>query len=229
MARKRKSQPGNTPEEIGKELEGAASGLENAGQSLGDLLPDLLGMSPKRKRDYKAEYQRRKARAQAEGFSGPSQRTRYNREARASRERGESPTPVSEFRKVSTLTRFGITEGRFNEMRRANRRHQPEGGAKASKIQHYNLGLDRKTKDWSDGRVGYIISFYYAVANPNTNFYSISPSRRHMYEGTARLAKWRERQARYLVQYGGILDVDVFDSRYGDGSYVGSIGKGERK
>jgi hypothetical protein len=144
-------------------------------------------------------------------------------------QRGETPTPVSEFRKVATLTRFGISETEFNRMRRANRQHTPEGGAKASKIQHYNLGLDRKTKDWSIGRVGYIISFYYAVANQDTNFYSISPSRRHMYEGTARLAKWREWQARYLVQYGGILDEDVFDSRYGDGSYVGSIGKGERK
>lgn len=229
MARRRKPQPGNTPEEIGRELEGAASGLESAGQSLGDILPDLLGMSPKRKRDYKAEYARRKARAQQEGFSGPSQKTRYNRQARAARARGEQPTPVSEFQKVATLTRFGISEQRFNEMRKANRAHQPEGGAKASRIQHYNLGLDRKTKDFSMGRVGYIVSYYYAVTNPDTNFYSISPSRRFTYEGTARLAKWRETQARYLVQYAGIYDVDVFDGRYGDGSYVGSIGKGERK
>lgn len=229
MPRKRKPSPGNTPEEIGKELEGAASALEGAGQSLGDLLPDLLGMSPKRKRDYKAEYARRKAKAQAEGFSGPSQKTRYNRKAREAVARGEEPTPVSEFRKVATLTRFGVTEDRFNEMRRANRRHQPEGSPKAKGIQKYNLGLDRKAKDWSDGRVGYIISYYYAVTNPDTNFWSISPQRRHMYEGTARLAKWRERQARYLVQYAGIYDIDVFDGRYGDGSYVGSIGKGERK
>jgi hypothetical protein len=50
-----------------------------------------------------------------------------------------------------------------------------------------------------------------------------------MYEGTARLAKWRENQARYLVRYGKVYDEDIFDSRYGDGSYVGSIGKGERK
>lgn len=217
---------GSTPDDVPEEIR---KGLEGAGESLGDLLPDLLGMSPKRKRDYKAEYARRKAKARSEGFTSPAQQLRYRRQARAQRSRGEQPTPVSEFQKIANLTRFHITEQRFNEMRKANRGHLAEGGAKASRIQHYNLGVDRKTKDFSLERVGYVVSFYYAVTNPNTNFYSISPSRRHMYEGTARLAKWREWQARYLVMYGGIYDDDVFDSRYGDGSYVGSIGKGESK
>lgn len=222
MARKKKPQPENVPENI-------ANDLAATGDDLSSLIPDLLGFSEPKKRDYRARYEREKSRARERGFASPYQERKYRKQARAASERGESPQPVAEFSKFASLAKFRITEDRLNEMRKANRAHQPEGGAKASTIQKYRLGIDRQTKNFSTDRVGYIVSYYYAVANPNTNFFSISPSRRFTYEGTARLRRWREWQARYLVQYAGIYDIDVFDSRYGDGSYIGSIGKGEKK
>jgi hypothetical protein len=222
VPRKKKPPVENIPEDI-------SAGLAEAGDALSSLLPDITGMGQKKKPNYQARYAREKARAKARGFNSPYQERKYRKQAKAASERGEAPAPVSQFVKFATLAKFGITEDQFNRMRKANRAHIPEGRAKASIIQKYRLGVDRQTKNFSTERVGYIVSYYYAVANDNTNFYSITPSRRFMYEGTARLRKWREWQARYLVMYAGIYDIDVFDSRYGDGSYVGSIGKGEKK
>lgn len=219
MPRKKK---GEIPsEEIAGELSATAD-------SLSTLLPDILGIDLAKKARNKQRYAREKQLASALGFSSPYQAKKYRREARAASARGDAPQPVAQFVKGATLARFRVTESRLNEMRKANRAHIPEGGAKASAIQKYRLGVDRQTKNFSPDRVGYIVSYYYAVTNPNTNFFSITPSRRFL-ASAARLRNWREVQARYLVMYAGIYDTDVFDARYGDGSYVGSIGKGERK
>jgi hypothetical protein len=180
-------------------------------------------------RDRKKEYRERKARAQARGFNSPYQETRYRKIARTRAAQSEPVPSVVDFVKESTLRKWGLTPASFDAIRRANRKHSPDGSPRASKIQTYNMAIDRRTRDFSDARVGYIRSFYDAVVNDNTNFYSISPSRRHEYQGTKRLRIWQERQARYLVHYAGIYEVDEFDARYGDGSFVGSIGAGERK
>lgn len=180
-------------------------------------------------RDRKKEYRERVARAKARGFNSPYQETTYNKIAVTKKAAGEAPPTPYDFSRAATLAKWGLTEASFEAIRKANRKHSAEGSPRASKIQTYKLGVDRRTRDFTDARVGYIKSFYDAVVNDNTNFYSISPSRRHEYEDTVRLQRWRERQARYLVRYGGLTSIDEFDARYGDGSYVGSIGLGESK
>lgn len=130
------------------------------------------------------------------------------------------------------LMRFGITESVFNAMRRSNIAHEPEGFRKdgkpktalAKQIQKYNTEIDNHEWDWSEARVGYIVSFFWAVTSPNTNYFSMSDNERtieaNRYPTPKKFRNWVSRQYMYLIRYGGFETIEEFDDRYGDGGPI---------
>jgi len=192
----------------------------------------------KRKRVYdpvkrRQWYQAAKARAQAEGFTSPSAKQRFRKVAAAN-----PSLTLTEYRKRRALVKFNVSEKTFNAMRSANIGHTPEGFRKDGKplthlayvIQTYNTDVDFRENDWSDERVGYITSYYWAVANPATNYFSSSDSERviqaNRFPLPADYRNWIARQYLYLVRYGGLsidgelMDGDEFAERYGDGGPI---------
>lgn len=186
-------------------------------------------MTGKRKYDpakRRAAYLRAKERAIGLGFTSPSHRTRSNRKART------GGVPVELVLRAAALTRHGITVEVFDAMRRRNVAHTPEGTGKdgrpgsqlARQIQTYRMDVDEDDHNWSDARVGYIVSFFWAVSSPATNYWSLSLREREAYSFLPepklvdpKVRKWTEKEYVYLVRYGGFMDVEEFDNRYGDG------------
>jgi len=169
-----------------------------------------------RKRDYAAEYARRKERLSRIGL------TPYS-----ARKRGSSVFgPVSQ--KQAMLSKFGVTEREFEAMRIRNRDYaeprfdkwHTEDKAKRKRIGQaiaintYNESKDIPN-DWSEERVGYVTSFYRAIVDPRTNYESLLDSegrRRRTRKGKPATNKW---QAALLVKYSGIMELDEFEVRYG--------------
>lgn len=186
-------------------------------------------MATKRKYDpvkRRAAYLRAKERATALGFTSPSARTRANRKARLF---GISTEDVQ---RLAILAKWGITTDVFNAMRRRNLAHTPEGSGRdgrpgsqgARQIQTYRVDIDEDDHNWSDARVGYIVSFFWAVSSPATNYFSLPRTEREQYYFLPEpklvpsgIRKWTDREYVYLVRYGGFMDIEEFDSRYGDG------------
>lgn len=187
----------------------------------------------KRKRIYnpelrRATYLRAKERARAQGFTSPSAKDRFRKLE------GKHPglTPAV-YTRTRILLKFRISFDVFESMRNANLAHEPEGFRKngkpntalAKSIQRYNTEIDSHENDWSEARVGYITSFYWAVTSPGFNYFSISDSERVVESNRSpipkRMRDWTTRQYLYLVRYGGIeMDADDFDDRYGDGGPI---------
>jgi len=182
-------------------------------------------------RDSKREYQRQQELARAEGFSSPTERKRYQ----ASVRRGEVTNPAQFAQKRAMLAKFGVTETEFNFMRQANLAYRRpafenwklKGDAKrqrerkkaiglALRINEYDVDRDLDPSDWSERRVGYIVSFYRAIVDPQYNYDSLHDPK----TGMRRL--WRNRhpltnrqQADYLVKYAEIMEISEFERRYG--------------
>lgn len=219
-----------------------------------------------RNRDFRAEYARRKARDAAAGFSSPrarrTQRERTQpttafsraeeyaraniraksegfRNAKERREYLKTPRRNRDkFQRDAILDYFGISLGRFNQIRRENRHWFDEYGMlQHSEINVYNMEIDEAVDDWSERRVGYIISFHAAVVNPRTNYDSLQ---RTWVRGNKKTGNKGYSQRRtddhgkivtnasqyfYLVKYAQLMSVDYFESRYGRAAIVEALRK----
>lgn len=156
-----------------------------------------------RPRDYALERERADIRARGEGFTSARERQTYNRQRR-------QELSVS---KAEALKRFGVTESQFNRMRTANRKYKYEGVYSAANT--YDLSIDKDLKNWSDRRVGYIVSFNRAVVDKKSNYWSLfdkKTKRRKQEFGFPKTNNW---QYQYLVKYGKLMSQNEFESRYG--------------
>jgi hypothetical protein len=162
------------------------------------------------KRDYALERERSDIRANAEGFRNRKERAQYRREA------ASQPTLNKEqWQKQKTLSYFGISERRFNAIRRENKlwaREYPM--LQWTAINTYNIDIDMDTHNWSEQRVGYILSFFAAVVNPKTNYDSLTKGRKRIYDKNGK-KRSNKSQFYYLVKYTNLMQVDEFESRYG--------------
>lgn len=156
-----------------------------------------------RPRDYQEERFRADLRARRQGFQSAKDRQEKNRKRAAALAR-----PKSE-----ALAAWGISEYQFNRMRKANRDYQYHGAYSAANT--YDLTIDKDLKNFSDERVGYIISFFHAVVDKKTNYWSLydkKTKRRRQEYGYPVTNVW---QRRYLVDYAHIMSPSEFESRYG--------------
>lgn len=203
-------------------------------------------------RNYKAEYERRKANAKARGFTSPRTegkarlaskgRTRdyaYERERaeqraqhegyfnaaqrRRLRKQSAEPKALELLRRAEVLNYFGISYSAFERIRRANRQWSKQyAQLQWTAINTYDIDRDRDVHNWSEQRVGYILSFHSAIVNPKTNHDSLYLAPK----GTPRDAHGRpldrtgkritnESQYFYLVKYTSLMQVNEFEARYG--------------
>lgn len=160
-------------------------------------------------RDYALERERATIRARSRGFKSLSEQRRYNKQAGTD--------------KAKALAYFGISENKFNTMRRENRHWSKEyPQLQWTAINTYDIDRDKAVHDWSLRRVGYIVYFNRAIVNPKTNYDSVS---KPFYRPNGRKGRkmdlknatpeQRDAQFNYLVQYTGLMQVDEFESRYG--------------
>lgn len=182
-------------------------------------------------RDSQKEYDRQRALAREQGFSTVSERKRYLTNVR----RGEVRSIEDFTQKTFMLAKFGVSEREFNMMRQANLAYQrpkfenwkPKGEPArqrdrkkaiglALRINEYDVDRDLDPGDWSERRVGYIVSFYRAIVDPQYNYDSLVDPK----TGMRRI--WRKRhpltnraQADYLVKYAEIMEISEFERRYG--------------
>lgn len=187
----------------------------------------------------RAAYERTKARALAAGY--PSVKARatalrpqaLNSRQRAARQRPYVPAIVG---RTAILAKWGVTLSQFNRYRRENLAHTPEGirkdgqpgSALARAIQTYRFDVGEDSRNWSDARVGYVITYHEAVVNPKTNFFSADSvlyrnrevdvfyDPEHPPAVPRSVYGWTEKQFLYLVRYGGLESVEDFDRGYGD-------------
>jgi hypothetical protein len=144
-------------------------------------------MATKRQRDYQLEYERRRIRANARGFSSPTEQTKYNRAKKENAAQGKKLTVYNYRTKVkatqranltknkkarltaigtpTALKKFGVSEKTFNRIRAENRKFDRERAW--GKIQ-YKYDVDRAVNDYSEERVGYIIGYNQAFVHPKT-------------------------------------------------------------
>lgn len=141
-------------------------------------------------RDYALEYERRRIRAKARGFTSPAEETRYKRAAKQAAAQGKKKLTVYNYRqqnqaearrrkaaKTRTLTKakqvglkaFGITAKQFEQIRKENRAFDKKN--KSPRLR-YNLKLDRAITDLSAERLGYIIGYNTVFVNPKTKNYT---------------------------------------------------------
>ena len=139
------------------------------------------------KRDYKAEYQRRKATAIKRGYRSPREETQYQaakrtrekkltlynyrqiqeakrRKAAKLRERTKiQKTKELATRKARVLKKFNLTPELLNKLRRQNRAYSSK--VKSPKLL-YNLALDEDLNNWTEERIGYIKYYNEIFVNP---------------------------------------------------------------
>jgi hypothetical protein len=174
------------------------------------------------KRDYALERERANIRAQARGFRTLRDQARYNKAVR-----DDPELDVKKWQKREILAYFGISERKFNEIRRANKLWAKEYPMlQWTAINTYDTYLDKETSNWSERRVGYILSFYAAIVNPKTNHDALyllggkktdrdEKGRPVFREGGQLKRRTNKEQFYYLVKYANLMQVDEFESRYG--------------
>lgn len=127
-------------------------------------------------RDYLLEYERRRIRAQARGFTSPREETAYKAAAKRYQAEGKRLT-VYNYRKAheaylrkqkfskqqkinrakkAILRDFKITEKQFALIRKQNRAYNQDD---QRPFTLYNFKIDRRVNDWSEKRVAYILSY----------------------------------------------------------------------
>lgn len=144
-------------------------------------------MANKRQRDYALEYERRRIRANARGFTSPNEQTKYNRAKNAAAKNGKKLTVFNYRQKVqatqkktaitnkkqklktigtpAVFRRFNISEKTFNRIRAENRKFDRERAW--GKIT-YKLDVDRDLFNLSDERIGYIVGYNQVFVHPKT-------------------------------------------------------------
>jgi len=201
---------------------------------------DARAKAAGRARDYRLERERERIRAVAQGFDIPGRspvelRREFNRRKRANPKLAKEQFLAKKeaVGKTAVLKKFGITEREFLAIRKENLRFHDEWlqtQVATGAINTYDELLDSELNNWSERRVGYIISFHSAVVDPRTNYDSI-PKRwvKKLYKG--RDGKWKggfvritsksgkiitnENQFYYLVKYSNLMSIDEYESRYG--------------
>jgi len=158
-----------------------------------------------RPRDAALERERANIRARRQGFASAADRQKRARQRAAD-------LSVS---RAEGLSKWGITHGQFERMRAANRKYSREYVGKATAVNTYDISVDRDRANFSDKRVGYIVSFFRANVDKKTNYWSLydrKTNRRKERFGFPVTNHW---QYLYLVEYGGFLSANAFESRYG--------------
>lgn len=139
------------------------------------------------KRNYQAEYQRRKERAASRGFRSPREETQYRavkktrtkkltlynyrqiveaKRRKAAKERQKvkiRKTRELAAAKNRVLKRFNLTPELLNKLRRQNRAFSAK--TKSPRLL-YNLALDEDLNNWSEERIGYIKYYNQVFVNP---------------------------------------------------------------
>jgi hypothetical protein len=139
------------------------------------------------KRNYQAEYERRKARATKRGYRSPREETQYQaakktrekkltlynyrqiqeakrRKAAKLRERTKiQKSKELAARKARVLKRFSLTPEQLTKIRRQNRAYSSR--VKSPKLL-YNLALDEDLNNWTEERIGYIKYYNEIFVNP---------------------------------------------------------------
>lgn len=187
-----------------------------------------------------AEYdrERRNQKAQAQGFTSDKSRRKYQRRVRGrsfefETERFERLSFQSEERKKlksTVLREWGLTEAQFNDIRRENRQWSAmNNGTRWASIQLYDSFLDGREDDWSEQRVGYILSYHAAMVNNRTNYDSLKDNKDWYKNGTLARKVGNASQYFYLVKYAKVMSVDEFEARYGRGAIVAANRQGRVK
>ncbi len=156
-----------------------------------------------RPRDTALERERADIRARSQGF----------RSARDRQEKARARKLALSRSKGDALAAWGVSESQFNRMRKANRDYQHDGAYSAANT--YDLDIDRDTKNFSDERVGYIITFNKAVVDKRTNYWSLydkKTKRRKQVYGFPMSNEW---QRKYLVDFAKIMSQNEYEARYG--------------
>lgn len=199
--------------------------------------------------DQKARYAREKARAAQIGqqlYGTPV--TPYRLKKLREQQGFIGAGPVKQ--EYSALAGWGITAREFQMMRTRNLEYLfPESVLsrnpkhKTSKLrQHqaisansYDWEFGENDNDWSDDRIGYVVTFFHAIVDPRTNYGSLLDSdgkRRFKKVGRKEYPVSNKWQRLYLTKYGrsvetrsgmraaylkhaGIMSVDEFERRYG--------------
>lgn len=156
-----------------------------------------------RPRDTALERERSDIRARAQGFTSARDRQIKNRMRRAAL--SVSPS--------ETLAKYGLTMTQFNRMRSANRKYQYHGAYSAANT--YDLVMDKDLKNFSDERVGYIVSFYHAVVDKKTNYWSLFDKKTKQRRKEFGMPVSNEWQRKYLVDYAKLMSVSEYEARYG--------------
>lgn len=127
-------------------------------------------------RDYLLEYERRRIRAQARGFKSPREETAYKKAAATYKANGKRLTVYNyrkaheaylkrlKLTKAKTIERakkqilkdFGLTEQQFKNIRKENRNYFQND---KRPFTLYDLKIDKRTNDWSENRVRYILAY----------------------------------------------------------------------
>ncbi len=185
------------------------------------------------------DQERRQQKARAEGFTSASSRKRFQAQMREKKPTGNEDyfyrlTFQSEERKKLRdvqLRRYGISAKRFDEIRAENRKWSAaNNGTRWAAIQLYDEFIDDRENDWSDDRIGYILSYHAAMVNKATNYESLPNNPKHYKNGPIGRKKMEKNrkgasQFFYLVKYAKVLSVDEFEARYGRGAIVAADGK----
>ncbi len=190
--------------------------------------------SARKARDYSAEYANRKQAAARIGQTPAGLRRRG----------GSVYGPLPQERSV--LAEYGVTPREFEAMRIANLEYGPQTRlydkkakhretqhwlTMAQRINEYDQDLD-VPGDWSDARVGYVVSFYKAIVDPRTNYSSLPDVEGNReYKSGAKKGKRRTNrwQKLYLTRFAstirdkrngkirehGVMDMHDFEVRYG--------------
>lgn len=203
---------------------------------------------PRKPRDYKARYAREKERAAQIGqqlYGAPV--TPY-RLKKLREERGfVGAGPVRQ--ENDALASWGITEREFRMMLTRNAEYsfpdilgkKPKSKVSKTRMHQaisansYDMDFGNNNADWSDARIGYVVTFFHAVVDPRTNYDSLLDERgqrRFRRSGGKSFPVTNKWQQLYLTKYGrsvssrsgmraaylehaGIMSVDEFESRYG--------------
>lgn len=187
--------------------------------------------STRKTRDYKSAYQRRKELAQSRGFSSPYAETKQRAQ------RGVLVGPATAER--AALSKWGVSRRQFEAMRIANLEYGYPS-ERLTKKRSRNQSVKRRLNeaiilnsydasrdvegDWSDDRIGYVITFNKAIVDPRTNYASLFDENglRKMRGGRPLSNRW---QKAFMTQYADkatgkgrrrkYMEVDEFESRYG--------------
>lgn len=122
------------------------------------------------------------------------------------------------------LRKWNVTYDEFNGMRNANRRHwsQVQGGNLPNKFPIYMHKYSEPRREAAGQFVGYIVSYYHAIVDPEHNWDSVrGPDGRWIMverdtpAGPALVPESDRWWRRYLVEFSGIYQAQYYDVRYG--------------